>query len=172
MEIAVFLFSQHFSEIHVTLNDQFKNIIEQSMLPQGFDIHVCAFICNRSKCGNVCSPWSYWMKWEASVDLVVYFFITLSSMMADPLNREKHPGEQSTHPRTCSVAFCIQWPSAYSNFWYQTIGPEIRSVSWYRFGISLYYNDIVWFIMRALYHLFIDLAMIQQKVYFLKSNCG
>ena len=53
---VLFCSPMHFSEIHVTLNDQFKNIIEQSMLSQGFDIHVCAFICNRSKCGNVCSP--------------------------------------------------------------------------------------------------------------------
>ena len=44
--------------------------------------------------------------------------MTLSSMTAMPLKREKHPGLQRTHPITCSVDFCSQWPMAYSNFWY------------------------------------------------------
>jgi len=45
---------------------------------------------------------------RASSDRVVYFFITLSSMRALPLNSEKQPGEQSTQPIMCSVAFCSQ----------------------------------------------------------------
>lgn len=44
--------------------------------------------------------------------------------MADPRNREKQPGLQSTQPNMCSAAFCSQWPIAYSNFWYHTMGPE------------------------------------------------
>lgn len=36
---------------------------------------------------------------------VVYFFMTLSSISAFPLKREKHPGLQSTQPIMCSVAF-------------------------------------------------------------------
>ena len=36
---------------------------------------------------------------------VVYVFITFGAIKASPLNKEKHPGLQSTHPMTCSVAF-------------------------------------------------------------------
>ena len=36
---------------------------------------------------------------------VVYVFITFGAIRASPLNKEKHPGLQSTHPMTCSVAF-------------------------------------------------------------------
>ena len=64
---------------------------------------------------HLSSPWSYI---NFSIGLVakdLYIAITLS--FAKKLIRimEKHPGEQSTQPSTCSVAFCNQWPTAYSN---------------------------------------------------------
>ena len=62
------------------------------------------------------SPWSNCMWCLASEGGVAYFLITLSSISAEPRKREKQPGEQRTQPRTCSVAFCSQWPTAYSNF--------------------------------------------------------
>lgn len=68
-------------------------------------------------------PWSYWTYSEAWDAVVVYLFSTLSSIKADPLNRLKHPGLHSTEPNTCSAVFCSQWPTAYSNFWYHTMGP-------------------------------------------------
>ena len=68
-------------------------------------------------------PWSYWTYSEAFVAVVVYLFKTLSSMRAEPLNRLKQPGEQRTEPNTCSAVFWSQCPTAYSNFWYHTIGP-------------------------------------------------
>ena len=80
-------------------------------------------------CGNgvelemTISPWSYWRKWEGWVERVAYRFMTLSSISAEPRNREKHPGLQRTQPNTCSVAFWNQWPTAYSKIWYHTIGP-------------------------------------------------
>ena len=52
---------------------------------------------------------------------LTYLAITLSSMIALARKREKQPGLQRTQPRTCSVAFCSQWPTAYSNFWYLTL---------------------------------------------------
>ena len=54
---------------------------------------------------------------------MAYRFMTLSSISAEPRNREKHPGLQRTQPNTCSVAFWNQWPTAYSKIWYHTIGP-------------------------------------------------
>ena len=54
---------------------------------------------------------------------LAYFKRTLSSKMALALNKLKHPGLQSTHALTCSVDFCSQWLTAYSNFWYHAIGP-------------------------------------------------
>lgn len=68
--------------------------------------------------------WSYWTKSLGFSDFVVYFAITLSSIRARPRNKLKQPGLHNTQPITCSVAFCSQWPIAYSNFWYQTINPE------------------------------------------------
>ena len=71
-------------------------------------------------------PWSY-IRWcTGSVGSIVYFFMTLSSISAEPRNNEKHPGLQRTHPRTCSVAFWSQWAMAYSNFWNHTMGPANR----------------------------------------------
>lgn len=70
-------------------------------------------------------PWSYCTYSEALVAVVVYFFKTLSSIKAVPLNRLKHPGLHSTEPNTCSAVFCSQWPTAYSNFWYHTMGPDM-----------------------------------------------
>ena len=57
---------------------------------------------------DLSSPWSNCMWCLASVGGVAYFLITLSSIRAEPLNREKQPGEQRTQPSTCSVAFCSQ----------------------------------------------------------------
>lgn len=76
----------------------------------------------------VCPPWSYCTYSEALVAVVVYLFITLSSIKADPLNKLKHPGLHSTEPNTCSAVFCSQWPTAYSNFWYHTMGPGMKSM--------------------------------------------
>lgn len=57
--------------------------------------------------------------------------MTLSSIKADPLNKLKHPGQHRTQPKTCSAAFCSQWPTAYSNCWYHTIGPkEKKNHNW------------------------------------------
>lgn len=70
-------------------------------------------------------PWSYWTWCLACDDIVAYLPITLSSMSAEARNKEKHPGEHSTQPIMCSVAFCSQWLMAYSNFWYHTIGPDV-----------------------------------------------
>lgn len=53
----------------------------------------------------------------------MYLFRTLSSIKAEPRNKLKHPGLHSTEPNTCSAVFCSQWPTAYSNFWYHTMGP-------------------------------------------------
>ncbi len=62
---------------------------------------------------------------------MVYRFRTLSSISADPLNRLKQPGLHRTEPNTCSAVFWSQWPTAYSNFWYHTIGPETRGhITW------------------------------------------
>ena len=55
------------------------------------------------------------------LSMLTYLAITLSSMIALARKREKQPGLQRTQPRTCSVAFCSQWPTAYSNFWYLTL---------------------------------------------------
>ncbi|TNN56733.1 hypothetical protein EYF80_033078 [Liparis tanakae] len=73
------------------------------------------------------SPWSYWMCCIAFEDFKVYLFITLSSISAAALNRLKQPGLQSTQPNTCSAVLCSQWPTAYSNFWYQTMGPAMET---------------------------------------------
>ena len=50
-------------------------------------------------------------------------------MSAEPRKSEKQPGEQSTQPIMCSVAFWNQYPIAYSNFWYHTIGPAVCTVT-------------------------------------------
>ena len=49
---------------------------------------------------HLSSPWSYWTWWRALVGGVAYFRITLSSIRAEPRNREKQPGLQRTQPRT------------------------------------------------------------------------
>ena len=54
--------------------------------------------------------------------------MTLSLIRASALNKLKQPGEHSTQPNTCSVAFCSQWAMAYSNFWYQIMGPKDRYI--------------------------------------------
>lgn len=59
-------------------------------------------------CVGVCQPWSY-CTYSAALDaVVVYLFMTLSSIKADPLNRLKHPGLHNTEPNTCSAVFCSQ----------------------------------------------------------------
>lgn len=73
--------------------------------------------------GCVYQPWSYCTYSWALCAVVEYLFKTWSSIRADPLNRLKHPGLHSTEPNTCSAVFWSQWPTAYSNFWYHTMGP-------------------------------------------------
>ena len=57
---------------------------------------------------HLSSPWSNWRCSLACFATVVYFAITLSSISAFALKREKQPGLQRTQPRTCSVAFWSQ----------------------------------------------------------------
>lgn len=68
-------------------------------------------------------PWSYCTSCAAVDASLVYFSSTLFFNIAEPRNRLKQPGLHKTQPVTCSVAFCSQWLTAYSNIWYHTIGP-------------------------------------------------
>ena len=70
--------------------------------------------------------------------------MTLSSISADPRKSEKQPGQQRTLPSLCSAAFCSQWPTAYSNCWYQTIGPAIEKMREHRKDIVQLFTISRW----------------------------
>lgn len=69
-------------------------------------------------------PWSCCTRSRGFVEIFVYLRIIFPLNSDFALNKVKHPGLHNTQPNTCSVVFCNQWPTAYSNCWYQTTGPR------------------------------------------------